>query len=116
MSYQFILEHQGKQGFLTPVNGNWIKDHLGISHIENDMKKMSDLFRDLVLVPHQKEKLLEWLKDHPDLKGSEIRTCNNDIMTIAWNIAFRELIKEGKVIPTSHGRGRERTWRVKDNE
>lgn len=80
-------------------------------------QQIDRLTKDIIDVetPRMKGLILSLLKDNPDIRTRQITEktpWQNKILWGAFERAFKELQDSGEIIGTSHGQGRNRTWRV----
>lgn len=81
-----------------------------------DLNKLRDLVLLEVLIPKAKEEMLTFLKDNLDVQTRSFYHTAWEFgdRLIAWYKAKQELEAEGRIVSESHGRGQNRTWKLKE--
>jgi len=84
--------------------------------LREDVNNLRDVILSEILVPKAKDVILQFLKDNPNVETREF--CHKDWRfgerNLAWYRAKEELEAEGKIVSESHGRGQNRTWKIKE--
>lgn len=124
---EYKVKLVGKDGKEYHGNFDWLRDELGINNVRDYLAgRIGTLFERLIeleeyhvnhiLQPEMEANILSLLKENPELKTREInqKSPNNRLEMHAWYFAFKNLEQNGRIIPTSHGQGHNRTWRVKE--
>lgn len=128
VEYKVKLEGSDGGSYVITYEGLWNNLKTAMSYDEKkgwndvtralrqDYNKLSDLILSELLVPKAKEAIINFLTEHPN-----IRTRNFYLKewlgykSIAWYRAQEELEAEGKIVSESHGRGQNRTWKIKES-
>jgi len=86
--------------------------------LREDVDRLNDIILEEVLVPKAKDAVIEFLKDNPDVQTRSFydKQWLDILRSHAWYIAQQELEEEGKIVSVSHGRGRNRTWNLKETK
>ena len=124
---EFKVVLRGSDGKDYVISYEMLRDRLGVDAVRDYLAgRIKTVFERLyaieehyvkhILQPQMEVNILALLKDTPELRTGEIsqKSPNNRLDMCAWYHAFEKLEHEGKIVPTSHGQGHDRTWRVKE--
>lgn len=90
---KLIAEDTHGKKWTIPVDGNWIRQHLGICDIKNDVEMLESKVDDLE-IPMRKARIIAWLKEEG--KPRSTNWCERHIPEFRWEDAW-QLIKEEKL-------------------
>ena len=85
--------------------------------LREDLNKLRDSMLAEILIPKAKIAILEFLKENPNVGTRSFyhKAWLSGERRNAWYYAKQELEAEGKIIATSHGSGKDRTWNIKES-
>ena len=85
--------------------------------LREDVTKLRDSMLAEILIPKAKIAILEFLKENPNVGTGSFhhQAWLSGERSNAWYYAKQELEAEGKIIATSHGSGKDRTWNIKES-
>lgn len=84
--------------------------------MRKDVNKLRDLFLSEILFPQAKQAILSFLKEHPNVQTRNFHDKKwVGLRANAWYYAQEQLEAEGKIVSESHGRGKNRTWKLKES-
>ena len=124
--YYFVLGKEGDATNRFKETFEAAKRDLGINELDHYkdilFKRLNDLEDALVeeiFVPIAKDIIKKYLKEKTDAKTREITDSfygknYSNFQFAAMHKAFNRLEKSGEIIATSHGRGKQRTWKLKE--
>lgn len=128
LTFRVRLKRSDGAEYTTTMEG--MKQHLGLDAREKIQdnrfnvlwKRTEDLEEELedLYLPEMLKTIEGFVRDAPDCKTREISTdlwrevAYTRARRGAFNTAFELLQARGQIVPTSHGPGKNRTWRVKE--
>jgi len=85
-------------------------------HVYTRLGEIEQFIMDFQLVPPMEERILNLIRGKPNIKTREINAVapSERLHNWAWHKAFQKLKEEKppRIIGTTQGRGRNRTWKV----
>ena len=124
--YYFVLGKEGDATNRFKETFEAAKRDLGINELERyknvlftRINTLEDSLIDDIFIPLAKDIIKNFLMENPDARTSQITDSfygkgYSNLLTIALNRAFNLLEQTGEIIATSHGRGKQRTWKLKE--
>jgi hypothetical protein len=123
--YYFLL---GKEGNTTRFKESFedAKRDLGINELEHynnilfkRINNLEDSVINDIFLEKAKEIIKKFLRDNPDVQTGQITNSfygkgYSNFLKIALDRAFNLLEATGEIVATSQGRGKQRTWRIKE--
>jgi len=86
--------------------------------LREDLNRLQDELQTLIFTPKVKGEILQSLKENPNATqrdiAKKINPSNTWILHIAFWHAWNELEKSGEIVGCGHGRGKLKTWIVKE--
>lgn len=128
VEYQIKLQGSDGKNYQITYEGLWNRlqecrghyDKLGWSRVtrslRDDVNDLKELFLSEILIPQAKQAILTFLKEHPHVETRNFydkKWCVQ-LRLVAWYDAKEQLEAEGKIISESHGRGKNRTWSIRE--
>lgn len=113
----YVITYKGLQEQLEATRDSM--ERIGWNQVTRSLREDVNQVRDEIvefLIPLLKEKIVSFLKENPDVKTRNFKPNESGLKRIAWFYAKDELEKEGVLISTSHGKGRNRTWNLNQQD
>lgn len=84
-------------------------------HLREDVNKLEESLLAEILIPKAKQAILEFLKDNPNVKTRAFyhKAWETGYRRNAWDYAKEELEADGIIVSESHGKSKNRTWKIK---
>lgn len=127
IEYQIRLQGSDGKNYLLTYEGLWERlqkcrsydDVFGWNNVtrrlRDDINDLGDLFRSEILIPQAKQVILSFLQEHPNVQTRHFHDKKwVGLRGIAWYYAKEQLEAEGQIVFESHGRGKNRTWNIKE--
>lgn len=123
MSYTYKVKLERSDGKAFVITYDGLKDDLGILQNErwcralfDRVDRLEDGLRE-IYTKEIKVEIIEYVKTHPDIQTRILNKAlwpnlTSILQNSAYYEAFKQLEDSGAIIPTSHGSGKNRTWRV----
>lgn len=86
--------------------------------LREDVNEVSDLLLSELLIPKAKEAILTFLKDNPNVQTRNFyhKDWERGKRSNAWYYAKEQLETGGEIVSESHGKGQNRTWKLREAE
>lgn len=128
VTYKVKLEGSDGKKYAQTYEGLWdsLKNEMSYEEkwgwntttksLREDVNKVRDLLLSELLIPKAKEAVLAFLKENPDVQTRNFyhKDWKLGLRGSAWYFAQEQLEAEGKFVSESHGKGQNRTWKLKE--
>ena len=118
---QFKVRLQGDDEKEYVINYEGLRQALGFYQLTSDIKDIRDTVRNLrdlcierLLVPEMEELILKVVEENPDIETRKLNEKRpyDSWNQLAWYRAFDSLKEQKRILGTSQGRGKNRTWKI----
>jgi len=84
--------------------------------LRKDIDELKDTLLSEILIPKAKTEILKFLKENSNVQTRNFyhKAWNHGERLLAWYHGKEELELEGQIVSVSHGKGKNRTWKLKE--
>ena len=130
MSIEYKVKLEGSDGksYVITYEGLWqslknqmtYEEKTGWNEVTKTLREDSNKLRKIllteILIPKAREEMIRFLKENPNIETRSFysKAWQSDERLLAWYHAKEELEREGIIVSESQGRGKNRTWKIKE--
>jgi len=118
---QFKVRLLGDNGEAYVITYEALRQKLGfykltsdIEDIRDTVRKLKDLCIERLLIPEMEELILKVVEENPDIETRKLNEKRpyDSWNQLAWYRAFDSLKEQKRILGTSQGHGKNRTWKI----